>query len=95
MALHLVVFQPEPPVDGELAADIRAVLTDAVWEVAESHWAPAETTLLVSTDVSADYLLAHFRRALARRGLPEPGCLIVAPLGERPAMLGATSAATE
>jgi hypothetical protein len=92
MTLHLVVHQPEPNADPDVVEEIRATLADAVWEVAESHWAPAEETMLVSSDLSADYLLAHFRRALSRRGVTEPGFLIVAPIAERPALLGAPPA---
>ena len=88
MALHLVLHRPDPTADHETAEDIRAILADAVWEVAESHWVPAEDALLVSSDLSSDYLLVHFRRALKRRGAPDPTFLYVAPLAARPAMLG-------
>ena len=88
MALHLVLHRADPTADHETAEDIRAVFADAVWEVAESHWSPAEDVLLVASDLSSNYLLVHFRRALKRRGAPEPTFLFVAPLAERPAMLG-------
>jgi hypothetical protein len=88
MALHLVLHQSAPTGRRDDAEDIRIALQDAVWEVAESHWAAGNETLLVSSDLSSDYLLSHFRRALTRRGIPQPAFLLVAPLGERPAMIG-------
>ncbi len=88
MALHLVLHQPAPSACRDEAEDIRVALQDAVWEVAESHWAAAAGTMLVSSDLSSDYLLSHFRRALSRRGVPQPAFLVVAPLAERPAMIG-------
>jgi len=95
MALHLILHRADPTTDHETAEDIRAVFADVVWEVAESHWAPAEDALLVSSDLSSDYLLAHFRRALKRRGAPEPAFLFVAPLADQPAMLGVPAEAED
>ncbi len=76
MPLHLVIHRPPSPgTEGEAC---RAALREAVWEVAESHWAPGDEAVLVSSDLSSDYLLSHFRRSLARRGFDDPGMLIVA-----------------
>jgi hypothetical protein len=91
MALHLVLHQPAPSACREDAEDIRVALLDAVWEVAESHWAAGSESLLVSSDLSSDYLLAHFRGSLTRRGIPQPAFLLVAPLASRPAMIGVPS----
>lgn len=88
MTLHLVVHRPDAPAGSEAEESQRAALRDAVWEVAESHWAPGGDSLLVSSDLSPDYLLAHFRRSFARRGFPEPGMLVVVQVGERAAWSG-------
>jgi|GEM_PF-2407027 len=76
MSLHLVIHRP--PSQDEAGEACRTALREAVWEVADSHWAPTDETVLVSSDLSSDYLLSHFRRSLARRGFEDPGLLIVA-----------------
>jgi hypothetical protein len=81
MTLHLVIHRPGATEGSDAEAAIRTALGEAVWEVADSHWAPCNEALLVSTDLSPDYLLAHFRRALAQRGHPDPGMLLVVPFG--------------
>jgi hypothetical protein len=91
MTLHLVVHRPDEPAGSEAEGKIRAALRDAVWEVADSHWAPDATggdCVLVSTDLSPDYLLSHFRRAVARRGFADPGLLLVVTVGDRAAWTG-------
>jgi hypothetical protein len=97
MSLHLVVHRPNEPAGSEAEGLIRTALRDAVWEVADSHWSPGGPegeAVLVSTDLSPDYLISHFRRAMARRGFPEPGLLMVVEVGERAAWTG-IDAATE
>jgi transposase InsO family protein len=76
MPLHLVIHCP--PSQDAAGEACRTALREAVWEVAESHWAPSDEAVLVSSDLSSDYLLSHFRRSLARRGFEDPGVLIVA-----------------
>ncbi|HEV7268875.1 MAG TPA: hypothetical protein VGN83_28810 [Falsiroseomonas sp.] len=88
MTLHLVIHRPDAAEGSTAEAAIRSALLDAVWEVAESHWAPCKEVVLVSTDLSPDYLLAHFRQALAQRGHGEPGMLLVAPVGPATAWCG-------
>jgi len=88
MTLHLVVHRPEEPPGSDAEAAVRAALRDAVWELADSHWAPNEETMLVSTDLSPDYILTHFRNFLARRGFAQPGMLLVVPIGEAAAWSG-------
>jgi hypothetical protein len=88
MTLHMVIHRPTTPADGEEAAAARAALREAFWEVADSHWAPADEALMVSCDLSASYLLSHFRTGLARRGHPDPGLLIVLPMGRDAAFAG-------
>jgi hypothetical protein len=62
------------------AAARRAAIEAAIWEVAESHWAVSEEAVVLACDLSADYLLRHFRRALAEAGLDGTGWLLLAPL---------------
>jgi hypothetical protein len=88
MTLHLVIHRPDAPAGSEAEAAIRAALRDAVWEVADSHWSPCEEALLVSCDLSPDYLVSHFRNGLARRGHAEPGMLLVVPVGATAAWSG-------
>ncbi len=91
MTLHLVVHRPNEPPGSEAEALLRAAVRDSVWEVAESHWAPGGAggeAVLVSSDLSPDYLVSHFRRAAARRGFAEPGLLMVVQVGERAAWAG-------
>ena len=88
MTLHLVIHRPEPQADAEADGLIRTALRDAVWEVAESHWSPGGEALLVASDLSPDYLLSHFRRAMARRGFADPGLLLVVQIGDRAAFAG-------
>ncbi len=88
MTLHLVVHRPEETPGSETDAALRAALRDAIWEVAESHWSPGGDVVFASSDLSPEYLVAHFRRSLARRGFPEAGMLVVTPLGEKAAWSG-------
>ena len=88
MTLHLVILRPDAAEGTAAAGAIRTVLREAVWEVADSHWAPSEDAVLVSTDLSPDYLLAHFRQALAQRGHSDPGMLLVVPVGPSTAWSG-------
>ena len=88
MTLQLVIHHPDHPAGSAAAAAERDALRDAAWEVADSHWAPSDEALLVSTDLSAEYLLAHFRAGLARRGHPAPGMLLILPLGATAAWSG-------
>lgn len=83
MSLHLVIHSPARP-DAEAAA----ALADAMWEVAESHWPIGAGVVLLASDLSPDYLLAHLRAALRRRGMSDPGLLLVTPLGEGTARTG-------
>ncbi|MGG5808731.1 hypothetical protein [Falsiroseomonas sp. CW058] len=86
MALSLVIHRPDGTGDG--ADAMRAAVRDAVWEVADTHWAVTEDAMLVSGDLSPDYLLDHFRRCLARRGFQTTGELLVAAVGPRAAWSG-------
>jgi len=61
-----------------------------VWEVADAHWAVGDDAILVSTDLSPDYLVQHFRRALRRRGFGETGLLLVTSIGPKAAWAGLT-----
>lgn len=87
MTLHLVIHRPAA-LGGESAKAERDALREAVWEVADSHWAPTEEALMVSCDLSAAYLLSHFKAGLTRRGHPDPGMLLVVPMGEAAAWSG-------
>ena len=96
MTLSLVIHRPEPadaapagPDAGGLPA-MRTALRDAVWEVADAHWALGDDAILVSTDLSPDYLVQHFRRALRRRGFAETGLLLVTAVGPKAAWAGLT-----
>jgi hypothetical protein len=96
MTLSLVIHRPEPadaapagPEAGGVVA-MRAALRDAVWEVADAHWAVGDDAILVSTDLSPDYLVQHFRRALRRRGFGETGLLLVTSIGPKAAWAGLT-----
>ena len=86
MSLALVIHRPDAP--AEDAAGMRMAVRDAVWEVADAHWALSEDTLLVSCDLSPGYLVDHFRRALARRGYDDGGLLFVTQVGPRAAWQG-------
>ncbi|WP_270936142.1 hypothetical protein [Falsiroseomonas oryzae] len=88
MALYLVIHRPDEAAGSAADTASRAALRDAVWEVADSHWAPTEEATLVSTDLSADYLLAHFRSGMARRGYKEPGLVMVVPMRDGAAFAG-------
>jgi hypothetical protein len=87
MTLHLVIHRPAATERGEDAAAERHALQEAVWEVADSHWAPTEEALMVSCDLSPAYLLSHFKAGLARRGHKAPGLLLVVPMGKEVASL--------
>lgn len=86
MTLVLVVHHP----DGDVAttSEIRTALRDAIWEVADAHWALSEHAVIAATDLSPDYLLGHFSRAIARRGHKSPGQLLILPIAERSAFVG-------
>lgn len=86
MTLSLLIHRPEG--SAEKVEEMRAALRDAVWEVAEAHWALGGDAVLVSSDVSPDYLLDHFRRALGRRGFASAGLLMVVGVGPRAAWTG-------
>lgn len=86
MTLVLVVHHPDAAPDA--AAEMRDALRDAIWEVADAHWALGADAVLAATDLSPDYLLGHFRRAIARRGLSESGQLLVVPFAPRSAFIG-------
>lgn len=92
MTLSLVIHRPEgaanAPIAANVAEAIRGAVRDAVWEVADAHWALGEDAILVSTDLSPDYLLSHFKRALARRGFEDGGLLLVSSVGPRAAWTG-------
>lgn len=88
MTLHLVIHRPDAATGSPAEEAIRTALREAVWEVADSHWAPSDEVMLVSTDLSPDYLLAHFTKGLARRGHAEPGILAVVPVGATAAWSG-------
>jgi hypothetical protein len=84
MTLALVLHQPPTLA----AAEIRGALRDAVWEVAEAHWTLGDESMIVACDLSADYLMSHFTRAMARRGFADPGLMLVVPLSPRSAWRG-------
>jgi hypothetical protein len=88
MTLHLVIHRPDTQTGSSADEAIRTALREAVWEVADSHWSPCDEVMLVSTDLSPDYLLQHFRKGLVRRGHPEPGMLAVVPVQSSAAWLG-------
>lgn len=69
MTLCLVLH--ELPAGGEEAVEA------SVWQLSESHWS-LPGAMLVETDVSSRYLLAHLRHALGRKGLE--GQLLVTTL---------------
>ena len=50
----------------DLPAGGTEVLEAAIWEVSESHWTPMANALLVSSDLSVDYISSHRTRALRR-----------------------------
>lgn len=84
MGLHLILHRPE----GTDAAAERDALRDAVWEVADTHWAASDEAILLSSDLSPAYLIDHFRSALGRRDLRISGMLIVTAVGPRAAWAG-------
>jgi hypothetical protein len=86
MGLALLIFRPDGTAD--VAAELRAAVRDAVWQVADAHWALGEDCTLISCDLSPDYLVDHFRRALSRRGEPWSGPLLVTAVGPRTAWAG-------
>lgn len=94
MSLSLVIHRPEaadaadasPDAGG--VAEMRKAVRDAIWEVADAHWAVAEDSILVSTDLSPSYLVSHFKRALARRGFTRSGLLLVTTVGPKAAWSG-------
>jgi hypothetical protein len=93
MSLSLVIHRPDrvPTTTKPDAGGIdvmRAAVRDAVWEVADAHWALGDDAILVSTDLSPSYLVSHFRRALARRGFAETGLLLVTSVGPKAAWSG-------
>jgi hypothetical protein len=65
--------------DGTAAtsAAVRDVVRDAVWQVADTHWAIGPDHMMVGSDLSPDYLADHFARALARQGLGGAATLLV------------------
>lgn len=86
MSLTMVIHRPDAATDG--VADMRAAMRDAVWEVADAHWALSDDTMLVSCDLSPAYLLAHFEQSLSRRGFASAGLLLVTTIGPRAAWRG-------
>jgi hypothetical protein len=88
MTLHLVIHSPPAPAGSPEEAAIRSALQEAVWEIADSHWSPADGSLLVATDLSPAYLVQHFRSGLGRRGCPDPGLLLVVPVTDTAAWTG-------
>ncbi|MBU8545080.1 MULTISPECIES: hypothetical protein [Roseomonadaceae] len=85
MTLSIVIHRPDAGPDADEASTMRAAVRDAVWEIADAHWTLGEDAILVSTDLSPDYMLSHFRRALARRGFDRTGLLLVTGVGPRAA----------
>ena len=67
---------------------MRAAIRDAIWVVADAHWAIGPDAMLAATDLSPAYLIGHFQRASARRGYPDPGPLMVLPLSTKTAWIG-------
>ncbi len=88
MTLHLVVHQAAAAAGSDAERAERAALAEAVWEVADSHWAAGPDALLVSTDLTPAYLTRHFRSGLARRGFPKAGMLIIVPVTAPAAFTG-------
>jgi hypothetical protein len=95
MTLSIVIHRPEgasdAPRDSQPDATtegMRLAVRDAVWEIADAHWVLGRDSILVSTDLSPDYMLSHFRRALARRGFDESGLLLVSTVGPKAAWAG-------
>jgi hypothetical protein len=88
MALHLVIHRPPGAPGSAEAAATRAALSDTVWEVADTHWSATDEALVVSTDLSAAYLLEHFRAGLERRGQDDPGLLLITPMAADTAWSG-------
>lgn len=88
MTLHLVVHQAAAAAGSDAERAERAALAEAIWEVADSHWAAGPDALLVSTDLTPAYLTQHFRSGLARRGFPKAGMLIVVPVTSPAAFSG-------
>ncbi|NKC30877.1 hypothetical protein [Falsiroseomonas selenitidurans] len=91
MTLSIVVHRPESgaaEAGSSAAEDMRTAVRDAIWEIADAHWAMGQDAILVSTDLSPDYILSHFQRALARRGFGESGLLLVSSIGPRAAWSG-------
>jgi len=93
LTLSIVIHRPESgpdaPAGGEAEAEaMRMAVRDAVWEIADAHWTMGSDAILVSTDLSPDYVLSHFRRALARRGFDQTGLLLVTGVGPRAAWSG-------
>jgi hypothetical protein len=86
MALSLLFHRPSG--SGDAAEAMRTAVRDAVWEVAEAHWVLGEEAVLVSSDLSAEDLLDHFRRALGRRGHAATGLLLVTSVGPQAAWAG-------
>lgn len=84
MGLSLLLHRPD---DTDPKA-VRETLRDAVWEVADAHWAISHDAVLISSDLSPEYLVDHFRRAVARRDQRITGMLIVTAIGPRAAWLG-------
>ena len=59
MTLWFVIHRPEEAADGappgpEAAATMRGAVRDAMWEIADTHWAMGEDAFLVATDLSPD-----------------------------------------
>jgi hypothetical protein len=88
MSLVLVIHQPAEPPGSTAAEACRAALREAVWEIADSHWEIGLDAVLASSDLSPGYLLSHFRRGLAQRGIAEAGLLLVVPVGPGAARAG-------
>ncbi len=90
MTLLLVIHRPEGLPEGHPGslAEMRAAVRDAIWEVADAHWALGEDSVLVSTDLSPSYMVSHFQRALKRRGYTESGLLVVTSVGPKAAWSG-------
>lgn len=91
MTLSIVIHRPEGATDlppDAASEGMRVAVRDAVWEIADAHWALGSDAILVSTDLSPDYMLSHFRRALARRGYEESGLLLVSTVGPKAAWSG-------
>lgn len=89
MTLSIVIHRPESDPAGDPPADqaeaMRQAVRDAVWEIADAHWAIGSDAILVSTDLSPAYMVSHFRRALSRRGFDRTGHLLVTSVGPKAA----------